>query len=132
VDALPLVMFALLAVGFWFLVLRPAKARQNAQRQLVNDLRVGQKVMTTAGMFGFIQDMADDRVALEVADGVVIWMLKPAIAKIDEPAVAPESALEGSNISESPDGQIAQVDSTGDVPAAKAVDAAEDMPSGQS
>jgi preprotein translocase subunit YajC len=82
VNALPLIMLAVLAGGFWFLVLRPAKARQAAQQKLVNHLEIGARVMTTAGMFGYVRAVSDEEVALEIADGIIIQMLKPAISKV--------------------------------------------------
>ena len=81
-NALPLIMLAVLAGGFWFLVLRPAKARQAAQQKLVNHLEIGARVMTTAGMFGYVRAVSDEEVALEIADGIIIQMLKPAISKV--------------------------------------------------
>ncbi|MGV1037561.1 MAG: preprotein translocase subunit YajC [Candidatus Nanopelagicales bacterium] len=81
-NLLPIAMLALLALAFWFLVLRPAKARQAAQVKLVNQIEVGQRVMTTAGMFGYVRSISDDEVGLEIAPNVIVQMLKPAVAKV--------------------------------------------------
>lgn len=80
-NALPLLMIAVLAGGFWFLVMRPAKARQQAQLKVINELRVGDRVMTTAGLFGTIRDITDTDVGLEIADGVIVRYVREAIAK---------------------------------------------------
>lgn len=81
-ETTPLLMFALLGVAFWLLVLRPAKAKQAAQRDLINQVQVGDRVMTTAGVFGYIAEVTDDQVGVEIADGVIVQMVKPAIAKV--------------------------------------------------
>lgn len=75
-----LILVAMLAV-FWFIAIRPARARQAKQRDLINQLRPGQEVMTTAGVFGTIKDIDGDTVQLEIAPGVVIKIVKLAIAE---------------------------------------------------
>lgn len=86
-NALPLLMIAVLAGGFWILVMRPAKARQQAQLKVINELAVGDRVMTTAGLFGTIRDITEGDVGLEIADGVVVRYVREAIAKtITNPA----------------------------------------------
>jgi preprotein translocase YajC subunit len=78
-------MLAVLAGGFWLLVMRPARARQQAAIKLVNELKVGDYVMTTAGLFGTVRDLTDRDLGLEIADGVVVRYVREAIAKIVQP-----------------------------------------------
>ncbi|MDP3972372.1 MAG: preprotein translocase subunit YajC [Candidatus Nanopelagicales bacterium] len=88
-DPTPLLMIALLGVAFWLLVIRPAKKKQADQRDLVNRIKVGDRVMTTAGLFGYVAELRADDVGVEIADGVVVFMVKPAIAKVmTEPIVS--------------------------------------------
>lgn len=78
-------MLALFGIGFWLLVLRPAKAKQAQQQQLVNQLKTGDKVMTTAGLFGYIIELTDDEVGVEIADGVTVRMVRAAISRVVPP-----------------------------------------------
>lgn len=80
-NILPLAMIAVLILGFWLMAIRPAKARQAAQRRAVEQITVGQRVMTTAGLFGIVCELTDTEVSLEIADGVVVRMVKAAIAQ---------------------------------------------------
>jgi preprotein translocase subunit YajC len=82
----------LLVVAFWLLILRPARARQNAANAVMRQLGVGARIMTTAGLFGTITALEDDQVELEIAPGVRVRYVKAAIAKVVEPAPeAPEA-----------------------------------------
>lgn len=81
-NVTPLVMIALLGAAFWLLVIRPAKAKQAAQHQLVSQVKVGDRIMTTAGLFGYVTEVRDEEVGVEIADGVKVLMVKPAIARI--------------------------------------------------
>lgn len=78
-DLLP---FAAIAAAFWLLIIRPQSTRRKAQAALVASLAPGQRVMTTAGVFGTVVAVEDDRVHVEVAPGVVIEMLALAVGQV--------------------------------------------------
>lgn len=94
-SAFPILMLLLIVVAFWFLVLRPARQRQREQASLLDQLRVGSRVMTTAGLFGTVVAINGDRISLRIADGVVVEYLNLAIAKLDEPVSSPPVPLSG-------------------------------------
>lgn len=79
VELLP---FAAIAAAFWLLIIRPASTRRKAQAALVAALAPGQRIMTTAGVFGTVAAIDGERVSVEVAPGVVIEMLAAAIAQV--------------------------------------------------
>ena len=83
---LPLV--AILAL-FWFMVIRPQQRRQKAVVSLQNSIEVGQRVMMSSGVFGTVTSIVDDRARLEIAPGTEIEIARAAIAKVDEPVLAP-------------------------------------------
>jgi preprotein translocase subunit YajC len=79
VELLP---FAAIAAAFWLLIIRPASTRRKAQAALVAALAPGERIMTTAGVFGTVVAIEGERVSVEVAPGVVIEMLAVAIAQV--------------------------------------------------
>ncbi len=79
VELLP---FAVIAAAFWLLIIRPSSVRRKAQAALVASLAPGQRIMTTAGVFGTVVAIDADRVSVEVAPGVVIEMLAQAVAQV--------------------------------------------------
>lgn len=101
VDIVALAPIALLIVAFYFLLIRPQKARQRQQAQMVAALAPGAQVMTTAGMMGTVAVVADDEISLEISPGVFVRMVPAAVAKVVEPAPTidaenePESGSEG-------------------------------------
>ena len=78
-DLLP---FVLLAVAFWFLLIRPQRKRAQEAAQIRSNLQVGAEVMTTAGLYGTVAHVDDDAVLLEVAPGVTNRYAKGAVARI--------------------------------------------------
>ena len=95
------VFFIVLLVAFgliYFLVLRPRRARMMAaQQQRGSDLTPGQRVRTTAGMYGTVTLVDGTDVEVEVAPGVEVRMLRQAIA-----AVIPDEEPEDQFDSEAP------------------------------
>lgn len=64
---------------FWLLVVLPARRRQRAAVEMQAALAVGDRVVTSGGVFGTIARVADDRVGLEVAPSVVIDVARAAL-----------------------------------------------------
>ena len=65
---------------FYFLLIRPQTKRQKALEQLRNSLKVGDKVITTGGIYGEIASVGENIVQLKVAKDVKLKVAKAAIA----------------------------------------------------
>ncbi len=89
-DWLQLLPIAVLLGFMYLLFIRPARKRAQATASLQQALSVGDEVMLTSGIFGHVTGVADDRVNVEVAPGVVLTTHRGAVAQIihDEPADA--------------------------------------------
>lgn len=97
VSFLPLVAIALL---FWLMVVRPASRRQKQLARIQSEVQPGQRVMLTSGIFGTVRSVTDDRVRVEIATGVEVEVVRPAIGSVeatggDEPGTAPGTHTEG-------------------------------------
>lgn len=76
-----LIYFALLAALFYFLFIRPQAQRQRQQAQLLASLAPGDRVVTAGGIYGTIRAITGDVVQLEIAEGVVVDIARPAVGK---------------------------------------------------
>jgi len=70
-----------LAIGliFYFIVFLPNKKRQRALQEMLDNLKNGDKIITSGGIYGVVAGMKDDRVQLKIADQVKIDISKSAI-----------------------------------------------------
>jgi preprotein translocase subunit YajC len=77
-----LLIVPMLLIGYLVLV-RPQKRRLQAQRELLNQLEVGDEVVTSAGIFGTIVDIDDDDdvLTVEIAPGTNVRMLRGGISR---------------------------------------------------
>lgn len=68
-PVIAIVIYALLFGGMYFVFLRPRNRRLKEARALAASLAVGDEVVLTSGIYGFVSDIEDDVVWLDIADG---------------------------------------------------------------
>jgi len=73
---LPLI---LLFVVFYFLLIRPQQKRAKQQKLFLENLKKGDKVITSGGLYGTITGITDDSVTIEIAEKIRVRVLKGAI-----------------------------------------------------
>jgi len=64
---------------FYFILIRPQQQRQKKHQEMLNSLKVGDKVITIGGIFGIIREINGDVLTLEVSKDVKINTTKNAI-----------------------------------------------------
>jgi preprotein translocase subunit YajC len=90
-----LVYFALLAVAFFFLIVRPQRRQVAARRALIQAVVVGDEIITAGGIYGVVLSIEDDTLRLEVAPGVVLTLAREAVARRKADDVPIEPAPDG-------------------------------------
>jgi preprotein translocase subunit YajC len=76
---LQVVPFALILGIFYFIILLPAKRKQQKVQEFLENLKENDKVVTTSGIYGQIARISGDKVQLQIADKVRIDVSKAAI-----------------------------------------------------
>lgn len=80
-------IFLLIPVAMYFLLIRPQRRRQREQAAMQSSIAVGDEVMTTSGVYGFITGFDGDIVWLEIDDDVQIRIARAAVQrKVDTSA----------------------------------------------
>ena len=74
---------------FYFLILLPMNKRQKKVQEFQSSLKVGDKVITTSGIYGQVTRVSEKSVQVQVADRVRIEFARSAIGGIQgqEPVV---------------------------------------------
>jgi preprotein translocase subunit YajC len=76
---LPLVF--ILAI-FYLIVFMPARRRQKKLQDMIDNLKAGDKVVTSGGIYGTIVGFKDDRIQLRVAENVKIEISRNAVTAL--------------------------------------------------
>jgi len=87
-------LIPLIFVVMYLVLLRPQQQRVRRQRALVMSIDVGDEVVTAGGMIGRVVELSDDRAWIEVADDVVIEILRVAISRKTEAQPVTDDGVE--------------------------------------
>ncbi|MBR0290362.1 MAG: preprotein translocase subunit YajC [Selenomonadaceae bacterium] len=77
----PIILMVLI---FYFLLYRPQKKAQEARNQMLEALKVGNRVITVGGIYGTIVSLTDEIVTVKIADKVEIEVSRNAINGVAE------------------------------------------------
>ncbi|MDE6313686.1 MAG: preprotein translocase subunit YajC [Lachnospiraceae bacterium] len=79
-----------LVAGMYFLFVRPQKKEQKRLGLMLAELSIGDSVLTTAGFYGVVIDVADDTVIVEFGNNknCRIPMKKDAIVQVEKAGTA--------------------------------------------
>ncbi|MDF1791618.1 MAG: preprotein translocase subunit YajC [Thalassobaculaceae bacterium] len=81
IQLLPLV---LIFVVFYFLLIRPQQKRMKQHKEMLANVRRGDRVVGNGGLIGTVTKVHDDdeTMTVEIADGVRVQMLRSMLAEV--------------------------------------------------
>lgn len=88
------IYLALLAVAFFFLIVRPQRRQMAARKALIARLEVGDDVITAGGIYGTILEMSDTTLVVEIAPGTQITLAREAVSGVQVPPEAPSDEVD--------------------------------------
>lgn len=92
----PLLPLVLIFVVFYFLLIRPQQKKAKAHRELLGNLRRGDRVVTNGGLIGKITRVPNDNeLIVEIAEGVKVRIMRGMISElISKPQPVREKATD--------------------------------------
>ena len=79
---LPLI---LIFVVFWFMLIRPQRKKDKQVKEMLNNLKAGDRVCTIGGIYGTIVGLKDDTVTLSVGrDNLTMVVARWGIRSVEE------------------------------------------------
>lgn len=80
-NAVPFV--AMLAI-FYFLIIRPQQKRQKTMDAMLKNLKKGDRVLTTGGLYGTVIGVDEGKVVLKISDDTKAEFAKSAVTQVIE------------------------------------------------
>lgn len=74
---------------FYFLMIRPQQKKQKELKAMIDNLAYGDTVITSGGIYGKVNGLADAVITLEIADKVRIKVSRSAIGAVIQKAGTP-------------------------------------------
>lgn len=74
----------LIVVVFWFLIIRPQNKKMKEHREMVNNVRRGDTVVTAGGLVGKVAKVkeGDEEIDVDFAEGVRMRVLKSTLSDV--------------------------------------------------
>ena len=69
---------------FYFLIILPRKKQEKKHNEMVQNLRVHDRIVTIGGIHGEVKKLKEKTLILKVSDGAEIEILKSAVADLQE------------------------------------------------
>ncbi len=69
---------------FWFFLIRPQQKQKKEHQNMLDNLSVGDKIVTIGGIKGKIIKINDNNIRLRVSSNVDIDFIKNAVSKVEE------------------------------------------------
>ena len=73
----------MLVAVFWFLLIRPQQAQAKKRAEMLTALKTGDKVVTIGGICGKVAQITDNKIFVEISDGIVVEFLRNAISTVE-------------------------------------------------
>ena len=76
----PLIFFILVFGVFWFFMIRPQVKKQKLERKFREEIKKGDKVITSGGLHGKVVEISEKTVKIDVGSSVVLKFDKSGIS----------------------------------------------------
>ena len=76
-----IIMMVLIFVVMYFFMIRPQQKKQKELNNFRNSLKKGDKIITVGGIYGTVEEVKDNALIIEVANGVRIKVDKSCVVR---------------------------------------------------
>jgi len=79
-----LLFWGLFFAAMWFLLIAPQRKKQKQHQKMLTELKSGDEIITTGGIYGTITNVKDDRFSLRIGDGTKIEINKAFVHAVEK------------------------------------------------
>lgn len=76
------IMMAILFAIMYFLMIRPQKRREKARKEMIANVKTGDRVLLTSGILGVVRTVNETSLMIQIADNTKIEVVKAAISQV--------------------------------------------------
>ena len=90
----------LMFVIFYFLLIRPQQKQKKQHQEMINNLKKGDRIITSGGLHGRVTSLDDATITMEIADKVRVKVLRGNVSALAQTSSQSQSAKTGNSDSE--------------------------------
>ncbi len=72
----------LIFVIFYFLLIRPQQQHQKRRKEMLENLKKGDRVVTVGGIYGMLKEVREDTLVVRIADNVNVKMARQGVDRV--------------------------------------------------
>lgn len=76
------IMIAAIFVLFYFMLIRPQNKRAKEHRELINNLKKGDEIVTSGGILGKVSELEEQYIKVRLAEGIEVKMQRNAVSNV--------------------------------------------------
>jgi len=69
---------------FYFMLIRPQQRKEKERKQMIANVKSGQRVMFSGGILGTVTNVKDKTFVIKIADNVKVEVLRGAVSQVIE------------------------------------------------
>ena len=77
-----LIFLVVIIALFYFVLIRPQMKQNKEHKQMLNQIKTGDEVLTAGGIVGKVKSIGDNFIDLEVSNEVIIKIQRQSLAKV--------------------------------------------------
>ncbi len=75
-----MIPIVLMIIIFYFLLIRPQQKKEKERKQMINEIKEGDKVLTVGGIYGIVSGIKDDNtIILKIANNTKVEFARSSI-----------------------------------------------------
>ncbi|HKL75839.1 MAG TPA: preprotein translocase subunit YajC [Halanaerobiales bacterium] len=92
---LTILMWVVIFGVLWFFLIRPQRKQQKEHDEMIENLEVGDRVVTIGGIRGKIINIKENNIRLRISSNVDIDLIRDSIGRIDQENQPEEKKIKG-------------------------------------
>jgi preprotein translocase subunit YajC len=81
-----LIPLVIIFVIFYFLLIKPQQKRAKEHRKMIENLKKGDKIITSGGLYGVVEAVSSNSITVKVAENVKVKLGKSYVAALRPPS----------------------------------------------
>jgi len=77
-----LIMMAVIFGIFYFIMIRPQQKKAKEHKQMVEELKKGDRIITAGGMYGTVENLSPTTLTIKIAEGVKVKITRGSIGTV--------------------------------------------------
>jgi len=77
-----LIMMVVIFVIFYFILIRPQQKKMKDHKKMVEDLKKGDEIITSGGIYGTVEGVTPDTLTVKIAEGTKVKITRSSVAAV--------------------------------------------------